>query len=322
MLRTLRCGRSVARLGRVVLPILVLSLVAAVAVPAAASRPAEIIILPGATSAEGIAAGRGATFFAGDLFAGDIFRGNVQRGTAERFIDAPAGRMAVGMAADTAHDLLFVAGGFTGQAYVYNTRTGATVATYQFAAPSPPPPATPTTVINDVAVTKHGAWFTDSRQAQLYFVPVNVAGALGSSSTLAVSGPAADTSADFNLNGIQATANGKTLIVAHSGTGQLYTVDPTSGASATIAGVSVPQVDGIVLKGRRLWAVQNINQVSRIRLRPDLTSGVVEEVITSDLFQVPTTAARFGSRLAVVNAKFDTGFPPTATQYEVVVVKG
>jgi len=322
MLGTLRCGWSVARLARVVLPILMLSLVAAMAVPAAASRPAEIIILPGATSAEGITAGRGATFYAGDLFAGDIFRGNVQRGTAERFIDAPAGRMAVGMAADTAHDLLFVAGGFTGQAYIYNTRTGATVATYQFAPPSPPPPATPTTVINDVAVTKHGAWFTDSRQAQLYFVPVSAAGALGPSSTLALSGPAADTSADFNLNGIQTPANGKTLIVAHSGTGQLYTVDPTSGASAAIAGVSVPQVDGIVLKGRRLWAVQNTNQVSRIRLRPHLVSGVVEKVITSDLFQVPTTAARFGSRLAVVNAKFNTGFPPTATQYEVVVVKG
>ena len=315
MLRTLRCGRSVARLARVVLPSLVLSLVAAVAVPAAASRPAEIIVLPGATSAEGVAAGRGATFYAGDLFAGDIFRGNVQRGTAERFIDAPTGRMAVGMAADIAHDLLFVAGGFTGQGYVYDLGTGATVATYQLTSSA-------STVINDVTVTQDGAWFTDSLQAQLYFVPVSAAGALGPASTLAVSGPAADTSADFNLNGIQATANGKTLIVAHSGTGQLYTVDPTSGASAAIAGVSVPQVDGIVLKGRRLWAVQNTNQVSRIRLRPNLASGVVEEVITSDLFQVPTTAARFGSRLAVVNAKFNTGFPPTATQYEVVVVKG
>jgi hypothetical protein len=69
--------------------------------------------------------------------------------------------------------------------------------------------------------------------------------------------------------------------------------------------------------------VQNFaNQVSRIRLRPDLSSGVVEEVIISDLFQTPTTAARFGRRLAVVNAKFDTGFPPTATQFEVVVVNG
>jgi hypothetical protein len=40
----------------------------------------------------------------------------------------------------------------------------------------------------------------------------------------------------------------------------------------------------------------------------------------SDLFQVPTTVARFGCRLAVVNARFDTGFPPAADQYEVVLV--
>jgi sugar lactone lactonase YvrE len=296
-----------------VVPLLVLVLLAALAAPAAA-RPAEVIVLPGASSAEGIAAGRGATFYAGDLFAGDIFRGDLQRGTAELFIDVPAGRMAVGMAADLAHYLLFVAGGFTGQAYVYDLRSGATVATYQLGAPG-------TSIINDVALTKDGAWFTDSLQAQLYFVPVSGAGALGPSRTLAVSGPAAVISGEFNLNGIQATANGKTLIVAHSGTSQLYTVDPITGASATIAGVSVPNVDGIVLQGRRLWAVQNFsNQVSRIRLRPDLSAGVVEEVITSELFQVPTTAARFGSRLAVVNAKFDTGIPPTADQYEVIVV--
>ena len=226
--------------------------------------------------------------------------------------------MAVGMAADLAHDLLFVAGGFTGQGYVYDLRTGATVASYQFAAPG-------TSLVNDVAVTKDGAWFTDSFHARLYFVPVTRAGVPAPTfRTLAVSGPAAAISPlpDVpNLNGIQATPNGKTLIVAHSANAQLYTVDPATGASAAIAGVSVPNVDGIVLEAGRLWAVQNFsNQVSRIRPRPDLSSGVVEEVITSPLFQVPTTAARFGSRLAVVNAKFDTGIPPTADQYEVIVV--
>jgi sugar lactone lactonase YvrE len=315
MLRTMRRGSPPAWLARVVLPLLVLALVAAaVAAPATASRRSEVIVLPGATSAEGIAAGRGATFYAGDLFAGDIFRGNIRRGTAELFIDAPAGRMAVGMAADLRHGLLFVAGGFTGQGYVYDLGTGATVASYQFATP-------PATVINDVAVTKRGAWFTDSLQAQLYFVPVSRAGVPGPSRTLGLSGPAADTSGEFNLNGIQATANGKTLIVAHSANGQLYTVDPMTGSSATIAGVSVPNVDGIVLAGRRLWAVQNTNQVTRIRLGRHLRSGVVDKVITSVLFQTPATAARFGSHLAVVNAKFDTGIPPTADQYEIVLVK-
>jgi sugar lactone lactonase YvrE len=299
---------------RAAVPLVLLALVTALAAPAIAARPVEVIVLPGATSAEGIATGRGATFYAGDLFAGDIFRGNLQRGTAERFIDAPPGRMAVGMAADVAHQLLFVAGGETGQGYVYDTRTGATVRAYQLTDSAD-------TFINDVTVTRDGAWFTDSLQAQLYFVPVSRAGALGPSRTLALSGPAADTSADFNLNGIAATASGKALIVGHSGASQLFTVDPTTGASVRIAGVTLPNVDGLLLEAGRLWAVQNFsNQVSRIRLAPDLTSGVVEEVITSDLFQIPTTAARFGSRLAVVNAKFDTGIPPTASQYEVVLV--
>ena len=295
-----------------VMSVLLVALVAALAMPAAAA-PAEVIALPGATSAEGIAAGTGTTFYAGDLFAGDIFRGDIQRGSAELFIDAPAGRMAVGMAADIEHDLLFVAGGFTGQGYVYDTLTGASLAAYQFGAAG-------TSLINDVALTKDGAWFTDSFQPRLYFVPVDEAGIPGSFVTLQLTGPAAEISGQFNLNGIQATPNGKTLIVAHSTNGELYTVDPLSGASARVGGVSVPSVDGIVLLGRRLWAVQNINQVTGVRLSPHLTSGVIEEVITSDLFQVPATAARFGSRLAVVNAKFDTGFPPTADEWEVVVI--
>jgi sugar lactone lactonase YvrE len=313
MAKTAKRGSSLAYVGRAVVPLLLVALVAALAVSSATARPAEVIVLPGASSAEGIAAGRGATFYAGDLFRGDIFRGDVQRGTAELFIDAPTGRMAVGMAADLPNKLLFVAGAF-GQAYVYDTRTGATVASYQFADPA-------TSIVNDVAVTHRGAWFTDSLQAQLYFVPISRAGVPGPFRTLALRGPAADTSGEFNLNGIQATPNGKTLIVAHSANAQLYTVDPATGASARIAGVSVPNVDGIVLEAGRLWAVQNFsNQIARIRLAPDLASGVAEAVITSDLFQIPTTAARFGSRLAVVNAKFDTGIPPTARQYEVIVV--
>jgi sugar lactone lactonase YvrE len=317
MRRTAKHGSPGAGGRRVVVTLLLLALVTALAAPAAAAPAAEVIVLPGASSAEGIAAGRGATFYAGDLFAGDIFRGDLQRGTAELFIDAPTGRMAVGMAVNVAHDLLFVAGGFTGQAYVYDLRTGATVASYQFAAPA-------TSLVNDVAITKDGAWFTDSFHARLYFVPVSRAGIPGPTfRTLALSGPAATLigTGAVNLNGIQATPNGTTLIVAHSANAQLYTVDPATGASATIAGVSVPNVDGLVLEAGRLWAVQNFsNQISRIRLRPDLASGVVEQVITSDLFQIPTTAARFGSRLAVVNAKFDTGIPPKAVQYEVVLV--
>jgi sugar lactone lactonase YvrE len=285
------------------------------AAPAYAKPKSDVVVLPGATGAEGITKGRGPTFYAGDLFTGDIFRGNIKRRTAEVFINAPDGRMAAGMAFDKSSGLLFVAGLGTGQGYVYDTATGSTVAEYQFADPAVAP------VINDVTVTHEGAWFTDSTRPHLYFVPLtgDVPGAF---STLTVSGPAADLSGEFNLNGIAATANGTTLVVAHSANASLYTVDPNTGASALIEGVSVPNVDGIVLGGHRLWAVQNFsNQISVVRLRSDLSSGVVKRIITSSLFQIPTTAARYRNGLAVVNAKFDTGFPPTADQYEVVIVK-
>lgn len=40
--------------------------------PTAKLSATNLIVLPGAESAEGIALGAGATFFAGELFAGDI----------------------------------------------------------------------------------------------------------------------------------------------------------------------------------------------------------------------------------------------------------
>jgi hypothetical protein len=281
----------------------------------AARRTETAIALPGASSAEGIAAGDGSTFYAGDYARGDIFRGDVHRRTAELYIDAPDGRQALGMAVATRHDLLLVAGGSTGQAYVYDLDTEATVATYQMGPSNG-------SIVNDVTLTRDGAWFTDSLQARLHFVPIDRHGVPGPIRTLTVRGPGADTSGDFNLNGIRATPDGRRLVVAHFAHGAVYTVDPASGASAPIAGVSVPNVDGILLEAGRLWAVQSFdNRVSRVDLAPDLRSGEVEAVIASDRFQVPTTAARFGHRLAVVNSRFDTGVPPTATRFEVVVVR-
>ncbi|GCD45030.1 hypothetical protein [Streptomyces paromomycinus] len=281
-----------------------------------AAASGMVIELPGATSAEGIAAGRGSTFYAGDYFGGDIYRGDTEAGTAARFIDAPRGRHALGMAAHPRHDLLFVGGGRTGQAYVYDLGTRRTVASYRFG------PAG-STFVNDVALTRHGAWFTDSLRARLHFVPVDRHGTPGRFTTLRVTGPAAEIKGPFNLNGIQATHDGRTLIVAHSTKGALYTVDPVSGRSAAIAGVPVPRVDGIVLHGRTLWAVQGFrNEVRHIVLNASLTGGTVKQTIRSGLFRTPSTAARFGDTLAVVNAKLHTGTPPTAKRYEVVVVGG
>jgi hypothetical protein len=286
-----------------------------VAGTAVAARPLpHTITLPGATSAEGIARGAGTTFYAGDLFQGDIFRGNLRTGVVTKFIDAPAGRMAVGLRVDLAHHLLFVAGGFTGQGYVYNLRTGATVASFQFGTP-------PGSMINDVIVAGGAAWFTDSFQPNIYRVPIHADGSVGSATTLVVSGPAGVVTAGFNMNGIAATPDGSTLIVAHSNNAAIYTVNPTTGTSALLAD-NLPNVDGILFEARRIFAVQNfLNQITVLRPSGDLSHATVLKVITDPAFQIPTTVARFGDNLATVNAKFDTGLPPTATSYEVVVVR-
>ena len=73
--------------------------------------------------------------------------------------------------------------------------------------------------------------------------------------------------------------------------------------------------------------IVTINDLVRLKKLATLAPSLyrvyrVVMLVVNPAFQIPTTAARFGTRLAVVNAKFDTEFPPTATSFEVVVVDG
>jgi hypothetical protein len=293
-------------------------------VPASGAPFPESSPLPVDFAPEGIATGPASTFYAGSLTSGDIYRGNLRTGAGGIFIDAPPGRGAVGMKVDQAHRLLFVAGGFTGQAYAYDTTTGATVAVYQFGAPG-------ASLLNDVIVTRAGAFFTDSFSARLYLIPFEPGGNLGAGRTLPITGPASAVDPTFpNLNGIEATADGSTLIVNHTGLGKLFTIDPRTGASAELAveGLTPRTLDGLLLVGRTLYAVENFaNRIAVVKLSADLTSGVITSTITSSAFRVPTTVAAFGNRLAVVNGRFDLGAPqpfgpgaPPGTDFDVVIV--
>jgi hypothetical protein len=300
--------RSIARSAAIAL----LALLPAAAGPVSAAPPfPHTIVLPGASSAEGIATGDGSTFYAGELFSGDIFRGDLRTGQVARWIDAPAGRMATGIRVDEVDGLLFVAGAATGHGYVYNLSSGAPIADFAFSAG---------TFINDVAIAGGSAFFTDSNQPHLYRVPITGLGTVGAFSTLTLTGPAAQLTGGFNLNGI-ASVDDATLVVAHTANGTVYTVDAATGASATVEGADLPNVDGILFEAGRLFAVRNVdNRIVELRLSRDRSSANVIQTITDPAFEVPTTVARWGNRLAVVNAKFDTGFPPTADTYEVVEV--
>jgi sugar lactone lactonase YvrE len=297
----------------------------AMSAPAIAAPFPDSIPLPVDFAPEGIALGAGSTFYAGSLRNGDIYRGDLRSGAGGVFVHAPAGRVAVGLKADRAHRLLFVAGGDTGAAYVYDSRNGAPVATYQFA-PSG------AALLNDVVVTADGAYFTDSFAPVLYKIPIGRDGNLGQGATIALSGPAAAIDPTTpNLNGIDATPDGATLIVNHTALGGLFTVNPATGASAaiTVDGLIPGTLDGLLLAGRNLWVVENFaNTLVRVTLSPDLSSGTITLVITSPLFRVPTTVAKHGDRLALPNARFDLGLPPPfgpgappGTEYDVVLVR-
>jgi sugar lactone lactonase YvrE len=289
-------------------------------IAAAPARPfPDVLTLPPGFQPEGIAVGTGTTFYVGSIPTGAIYRGDLRTGEGDLLVQPQAGRSAIGMKYDERTGYLFVAGGATGNAYVYDGETGAEIAVIQL--------TTGPSFINDVVVTRDAAYFTNSRLPIIYRVPLENNGELPSPvavEELELTGEYVFNPAPtaFNANGIAAAPNGKTLIIVNSSEGALYNVDPETGVATKIdlGGDSVPNGDGILLQGKTLYVVQNsLNQIAVIELNPDLTEGEIVDTITSPLFRVPTTIARFGASLYAVNARFGT--PPTpTTEYEVVRV--
>lgn len=267
-----------------------------------------LIDLPAGIQPEGISAGPGTTFYVGSIPTGAVYRGDLRTGEVEAdpVVAGQAGRAAIGT--EYADGLLFVAGGNTGDAFVYDAATGADVAVLTLTGPP--------TFVNDVVVTREAAFFTDSVNPVVYRVDretlaVTVVPLTGD----LVYGPG------FNVNGIDATPDGGTLVLVQSNTGRLFTADPRTGVTREIAladGESVPMGDGILLHGRTLYVVQNrLNLVAEVRLSGDLSSGTIVGRTGDPGFDVPTTIARSGSRLYAVNARFGTPNPATAS-YTVV----
>jgi hypothetical protein len=291
----------------------------ALAAPAAAAQPfPETLPLPDGFQPEGIVAGRGTDFYVGSLDTGAIYKGDFRTGEGNVLVPPHAGRIAVGLDFDLRTDYLFVAGHVTGQAYVYDAVTGADVADYQLTTPGDG-------FINDVIVTRDAAYFTDSFQPFLYRLPLGPDGSLPDPTDVEVIGLPGefDLPGGFGANGIEATADGKALIVVHSNLGALYRVDTESDVVTQLElwGDAVPSGDGLLLQGRTLYVVQNFfNQIAVVELDPWLASGeVLGMPLTDPDFDIPTTVAGFGNALYAVNARFTT--PPTpGTAYDVVRV--
>ena len=304
---------------RLTIAIASILLISAAAPAAAKSAFPDVIQLPTAFQSEGIAIGTQHTFYAGSLADGTIVSGDLRTGEVEVLAPGAAGQLAVGMSYDARSGYLFVAGGTNAVGRVYDTGSGALVAEYDMASGGQFGD-----FINDVIVTRDAAYFTNSFAAEMYRVPLGPAGRLASASadSIPLSGDWVQVAGFFvfNANGIEATADGKTLFIVNSVGEAVFTVDPATGEANQIdLGGALPFGDGLVLAGKTLYVVQNqLNQIAAVALSPDLGSGVVGEYLTNPVFNVPTTAGLFGNSLYAVNAKFGT--PPAGTPYEVVRV--
>jgi len=263
-----------------------------------------VIALPNGFQPEGIANGHGSTFFVGSLRNGAIIRGDLRTGQRRVFIPGAAGRVAVGMEVDQANRL-WVAGGPTGKARVYDAHSGRLLRSYSFA------PAN-SVFLNDVVVTKQAAYFTDSFSSRLFVVPIRY-GHLGSVKVLRLTG-VQSVPGQFNLNGIEASDSGRTLLVVQSNTGKLFRVNPNTGVARAVrvGGADLTGGDGLLRSGRTLFVVRGgANAIAELRLGDGFRSARLVALHRDRDLETPSTVAKLGRFLFAANARFNQVPAPT-----------
>jgi hypothetical protein len=270
------------------------------------------INLPAGWAPEGITAGRGSTVFVGSLNGGGIWRGDACAGTGMVIAPAVAGRVGVGLDYDERSNLLWVAGGGTGEVRVHSADTGEVLATYVVPGP--------VGFLNDVVVTRGAVYVTDSNVQQLIRIPLTTPGAIPPADALQKLPLTGDIHyvTGFNANGIVSLGHDM-LVIVQTTTGFLFRVDARTGVTTRIpltGGTLTAGGDGLVLQGRTLYVVRGSGDqaVDVVRLTHDATRAELVRSVTDTRLDVPTTAALTPCGLWVVNARFNTPVLPT-TEY-------
>jgi hypothetical protein len=281
---------------RKALPITVLVFALLVPAAPAGSGAQSSIALPQEFRPEGIASGKGDSFYVGSIPLGAVYRGSYRTGEGAVLVPPHPGRNHTGLKVDTRFDRLFVSGGESKGIYVYDARTGEDVASFSL------PEAG---FINDVVLTHNAAYFTDSLEEQLYRVGIRRNGELTPPQVITYSGDLVFADG-FNVNGIDTLRNGRRLVVVQSNTGKIFRVNGRTGVTREITlNEPVPMGDGILRQGSTLYVVQNrINRIAAIKLDHRERSGVVRRYLMDARFDIPTTIAPFKDFIYAVNARF------------------
>jgi Cu-Zn family superoxide dismutase len=206
----------------------------------------------------------------------------------------------LGMKLDS-RNRLWIAGGRSGKFFIVDSRSGTVIK--QLDAPDPAK-----SLINDVALIGTTGYFTDTRVPTLWRIEAK-GDAIGSLEPwLDFSGTPLQYYEGANLNGITATPDGQSLIVAQMGKGLLYRIDVKTKAVTPIdtGGADLTGADGLVLDGRTLYVVrQTAVEIATVRLTEDLTKGTVVGRFKDPSLAWPATAVKVGDRLLVVNTQFN-----------------
>jgi sugar lactone lactonase YvrE len=274
----------------------------------AAERYPSRFELPNGFQPEGITIGPGKFAYFGSRADGDIYRVNLRTGQGRTISEGP-GTASIGLKSDQ-RSRLYVAGGAAGTGRVVDLHSGRLLASYSFTKePS---------FVNDVVLTSSMAWFTDSRQARIYGVPLVRRGSPAPDTSvvkLPLTGDWVQTPGVNNANGITTSPDGRSLLVVQSNTGFLFRVDPGTGRATRVdlGGTLLTNGDGLLRQGRILYAVQNrLNRVAVLRLDRAGNQGRLVTALTSPDFDVPTTVAAYGRSLYLPNARFGNLEPERA----------
>jgi sugar lactone lactonase YvrE len=278
----------------------------------------SVIQLPLGFRPEGITHD-GHKLFVANFDHGAVFEIDARTGEGEILVPARPDRMGLGIKLDQRTDYLFVAGGGTGHAYVYDEHTGAAVADYVLAASGP-------TFINDLVITGNAVYFTDSFRPSLFKLPLGRGGRLPPQSAvqeIPITGeyefvPLAP--GVFNNNGIERTPDGKALIVINSANGKLYRItgEGVSDQIDLARGATLPTGDGLLLDGSTLYVVQNTNNIAVVALHGRNRGRIVDN-ITNPSFDTLATATKLDDALYVTNPRFQVA-DPTNQPFSVVRV--
>eukprot|EP00904_Undaria_pinnatifida_P006166 jgi/Undpi1/267/HiC_scaffold_1.g00263.m1 len=328
---------------------LVASMASLFGAAALTSKP-DVIDLPTGFFPGGITLGEGWTVYVGSNSDGSIWKGDLLTGEGEVVLAGPGAPElasyvkqtsylftsgvsgvvpnAPGLDHDRRSGYLFVAGGYSG-IRIYDDENFDIVAEYDFDG------VNGVSFVGDVIVTRTAAYFTDSVTLKIYMIELNpydgglTNGPHAAVETIRLSWEVSQSGEGIDINGIEATDDGKMLIVSHTTKCQLFSVDLVSGDTTLIdlGDGHVVFPDGMVVRRNTLWVVENGDwggpeQITEIALSPDLTCAhVMPRAMKSDLFNNPTKMLRKGNAFYAVNAKFEElAQKRTTRSYEIIRV--